>query len=56
MTVRLALSLAGGITKMAAEKRTRIVRVKNGKGEELKVDMDDLVMPDDIIKVPERYF
>lgn len=56
MTVRLALSQAGGTTKMAAVKRTRIVRVKNGKGEEFKVDMDDLVMPDDIIKVPGRYF
>ncbi len=56
MTVRLALSLAGGTTKMAAEKRTKIIRVKNGKGEELKVNMDDLVMPDDIITVPGRYF
>lgn len=56
MTVRLALSLAGGTTQSAAVKRTRIIRVKNGKGEEFKVNMDDLVMPDDIIKVPGRYF
>ncbi len=56
MTVRLALSLAGGTTQLAAEKRTRIIRTKNGKGKTLKVNMDDLVMPDDIIKVPERHF
>lgn len=57
MTVRLALSLAGGTTEKAAEKRTKIIRVnKNGKEEEFKVNMDDLVMPDDIIKVPGRYF
>ncbi len=56
MTVRLALSLAGGSNNSAAEKRTRIIRVKNGKEKEFNVNMDDLVMPDDIIKVPERYF
>ncbi len=56
ITVRLALSLAGGSKNSASEKRIRIIRVKNGKEEEFSVNMDDLVMPDDIIKVPERYF
>ncbi len=56
MTVRMALSLARGITQLAAEKRTKIIRLKNGNGETFKVKMDDLVMPDDIVKVPERHF
>ncbi len=56
LTVHQAISLAGGPTQMAAQKRTRIIRVKNGKEKEIKVRMDDLVMPDDIIKVPGRYF
>ena len=57
MTVRQAISLAGGHTQMAALKRTRIIRVnKNGKENEIKAHMDDLVRPDDIIKVSGRYF
>ncbi|MFQ5965889.1 MAG: SLBB domain-containing protein [Candidatus Scalinduaceae bacterium] len=56
LTVRQAISLAGGNTEKAALKRSKIIRVKNGKEEELKARMDDLVMPDDIIKVPGRYF
>ena len=57
LTVRQAISLAGGPTKMAALKRTRIIRVnKDGKENEIKARMDDLVTPDDIIKVPGRYF
>jgi polysaccharide export outer membrane protein len=56
LTVRQAISLAGGTTRLAAAKRTIIVRIKNGKEEMLRAKMDDLVRPDDIIKVPERYF
>ena len=56
LTVHQAISLAGGHTKLGALKRTIIIRVKNGKEEEYKVRMDDLVMPGDIIKVPGRYF
>ncbi len=56
LTVHQAISFAGGHTKLAALKRTKIIRVKNGKEEELKIHMDDLVKPNDIIKVPGRYF
>lgn len=56
LTIRQAISLAGGSTQMAAEKRTRIIRVKDGKEHEYNVDMNDLVKPDDIIKVPARIF
>jgi len=57
LTVRQAISLAGGPTNMAAQKRIAIIRIENnGKENEIKARMDDLVKPDDIIKVPERYF
>ncbi len=57
LTVRQAISFAGGPTQLAALKRTRIIRVsKNGKENEIKAHMDDLVRPDDIIKVSGRYF
>ncbi len=56
LTVRQAISLAGGPTQAAALKRIKIIRVKNGKEQEIKVRLDDLVKPDDIIKVPGRYF
>ena len=56
LTVRQAISLAGGPTKAAALRRTKIIRIKNGKEIEIKVKMDDLISPDDIIKVPGRYF
>jgi polysaccharide export outer membrane protein len=56
LTVRQVISLAGGPTQMAALKRTKIIRVINGKEQEIKVRMDDLITPDDIVKVPGRYF
>lgn len=56
LTVRQAISLAGGPTESAALRRTKIIRIKNGKEIEIKVKMDDLISPDDIIKIPGRYF
>ncbi len=57
LTVRKAISLAGGPKETAALKRTKIIRIKkNGKEKEIKVRMDDLAEPEDIIKVPSRYF
>ncbi len=56
ITVRQAISLAEGPTQLAAQKRTKIIRVKNGKEKEHKVGMNDLVTPGDIIKVPGSYF
>ncbi|MCF6158840.1 MAG: hypothetical protein E3K32_09770 [wastewater metagenome] len=56
LTVRRAISLAGGPTEKASPGRVIIVRMKNGKEKEFKSKMDEFVMPDDIIKVPGRYF
>jgi protein involved in polysaccharide export with SLBB domain len=56
MTVRQAISLAGGPSQRGALQRTKIIRVSNGTEKEIKPGMSDQVMPGDIIKVPESYF
>lgn len=56
MTVRQALSAAGGMTDRAAEGRVKITRNQDGTRREINVKLDDVVQPDDIITVPERRF
>lgn len=56
LTVRQAISMAGGQTERASPKRVIIIRKKDGKEKEIKAKMDDIVMPNDIIKIPGRYF
>ncbi|MCP5003461.1 MAG: hypothetical protein GY941_05835 [Planctomycetes bacterium] len=56
LTVREALSRAGGYTKNAAFKRITIIRMVDGEEKEIDTRMEDILMPDDIIKVPGRYF
>ena len=65
MTVIKAVALAGGLTDMAAAGRIRIKRQpransdgreRESEAKEFKVKMDDLVLPNDIIIVPERFF
>lgn len=51
-----ALSLAGGSTEFAALNRIRILRMVDGKQVEIKVGLDQKVQPDDIIRVPQKYF
>jgi polysaccharide export outer membrane protein len=56
LTVLKSITLAGGFTPKASERRTRIIRKTEKGEEEIKAKMDDLVMPDDIIFVPESWF
>ena len=56
MTVLKAIATAGGKTDKAAIKRTRIIRVKDGDKKEFRAGLDDPVMPEDIIVVPESFF
>ena len=51
-----ALSLAGGSTEFAALNRVRIIRLVDGEQVEIRVGLNDRVRPDDIIRVPERFF
>ncbi len=56
LTVLKSITLAGGFTVKSSERRTKIIR-KTEKGEvKIPAKMDDLVMPDDIIFVPESFF
>lgn len=57
MTVIMALTNAGGLTNLASDSRIRIIRKANGEEVVLrKVKMDDPVMPEDVIVVPESFF
>ena len=55
-TVLQVLSLAGGATEFGALNRVRISRIVNGKQTEIRVDLTDVVQPDDTVIVPERFF
>ncbi len=56
LTVRQAITLAGGFTPLASRKRVKIIRIINKKEKTIKVKMSDIVKPDDVIEVPERRF
>ncbi len=67
ITVVEAISKAGGFTPIAARNRTRIIRMENGEERiiEVRVDaitgagrkgQDVLIMPGDVIVVPESFF
>lgn len=55
MTVYKAVSLAGGVTERGSSK-AKVVRIVDGKRKELKAKPTDLLLPEDTIVVPERFF
>jgi polysaccharide biosynthesis/export protein VpsN len=59
LTVRKALSLAGGLTERASEKRINIISEgdkQRGRSKGRPVRMEDVVAPGDIITVDESFF
>jgi polysaccharide biosynthesis/export protein len=57
MTVVEAIARAGGVTARGSERRLEIKRtIKSGKTEKSSGKPDDLVQPDDIIRVKESIF
>ncbi|MBN2570227.1 MAG: polysaccharide export protein [Deltaproteobacteria bacterium] len=56
MNVLMAISMGGGLTPKAAQKRTKIIRVVGGRETEFRVTMDTVVKPGDTIIVPESFF
>ena len=56
MTYRNAVAIAGGFTYRAKEDHVMVIRMKDPKKQEIKLDMDEKVMPGDIIHVEERFF
>jgi polysaccharide export outer membrane protein len=56
-TVIKAITMGGGFTDKASRGRVKIIRKVNGKEEVLdKVKMDESILPDDVIIVPESFF
>jgi len=55
-TVLQALSLAGGVTDRGTTSRMKILRVVDGKKQEIKVKLDDSVRAGDTLVVAERLF
>jgi polysaccharide export outer membrane protein len=56
MTVLQALTLAGGATERGSAGRAKVIRIVNGKKVEKKVKATELVLPEDTLVVPERFF
>ncbi|OGW38104.1 MAG: periplasmic polysaccharide biosynthesis/export protein [Nitrospirae bacterium RBG_13_39_12] len=56
-TVIKAITMAGGFTDMASEGRVKIIRKVSGKEEVIdRAKMDEPILPDDVIVVPESFF
>jgi polysaccharide export outer membrane protein len=56
MTVMQVLTLAGGATERGSGGRTKIIRIAAGKKVERKAKPTELVLPEDTLVVPERFF
>lgn len=56
LTVLKAATLAGGFTDKASTGRIKIKRMKGKEEETIPVELEDPVLPDDIIVVPQSFF
>lgn len=56
MTYLNAVAIAGGFTYRAKEDHVMVTRMNDPKKEEIKKNMDEKVMPGDVIRVEERFF
>lgn len=54
LTVRQAITIAGGTTERGSTRGIKILRIVNGKEVEIDVSQADLVRPNDTIKVRQR--
>lgn len=55
-TVLKAITIAGGVTEIAAINKTKVVREHAGTKTETPVKMNDPVQPEDIVMVPQSFF
>jgi polysaccharide export outer membrane protein len=56
LTVHKAITLAGGFSKFAAEKRLRVKRAVDGEAREFQVHLDDPLQAEDVLIIPESIF
>ncbi|MCF6179417.1 MAG: SLBB domain-containing protein [Geopsychrobacter sp.] len=56
-SVIMAITMAGGFSKLASKNKVKLVRIVDGKEQTFKrVPMNQIVLPDDVIVVPESFF
>jgi len=56
MTYMTAVAIAGGFTYRARKGHVYVIRAEDSERKELKLDINDKVLPGDIIRVAERIF
>jgi polysaccharide biosynthesis/export protein len=57
LTVIKAITMAGGFSNIAAKNKVQIIRIVNGEKRIFQnVNMDEPVLPEDVIVVPESFF
>jgi polysaccharide export outer membrane protein len=54
MTVRQAISVAGGLTERGTDRRIKIIRKVKDKDVEIDAELSDLVQPNDTIRIQQR--
>jgi polysaccharide export outer membrane protein len=55
-TVAKALTVAGGLTRFAAQTRRKVQRVVAGEWEEFRVRDTDLLQAEDVLIIPQSIF
>lgn len=56
LTVQKAVTLAGGLTPLASERKIYVIRERNPNGAREKISLDAAVMPGDTVIVEEGLF
>jgi len=56
LTLRKAISLAGGFTERASQTKISVIREKDGKRNKFTITLDDFIYPGDIITVEQSFF
>lgn len=56
LTVRRAISLAGGLTERASKKKIYLTRATDKSQSEIKVSMDEGVLSGDVLQIKESFF
>jgi polysaccharide biosynthesis/export protein len=56
LTIHKVITMAGGFTDKAAIGRTKVLRIVDGQEQSLKVNLDAIVLPEDIVVVPRSFF
>jgi polysaccharide export outer membrane protein len=56
LTVHKAITMAGGLTDKAAAGSIKVLRMINGKEQQIAVQLESGVQPEDIVVVPRSFF